>query len=172
MQQRPRLVVLTDFSPASRAAYGPAAELASRLGGSLELVHVLPQVLPVAPGAAPTTPPLTTGEMETIAARELEAERARFPADVAVTTRALHGRGVARTALPYAREIGADLVVLATHGRTGLRRVLLGSVAEQVLRESDLPLLVLPAELSETEAPARDERDAARGPAQRCQSRR
>lgn len=45
--------------------------------------------------------------------------------------------------LKFAREIGADLIVMGTHGRTGLRRLLMGSVAEQVVRKASCPVLTL-----------------------------
>jgi Universal stress protein UspA and related nucleotide-binding proteins len=47
------------------------------------------------------------------------------------------------TILDYAEENGVDLIVIATHGRSGLDRVLLGSVAERVLRQSPLPVFVV-----------------------------
>lgn len=64
----------------------------------------------------------------------------------------VHGQVVAATRpvyteiLEYAQENGVDLIVMATHGRTGFRHLMLGSVSERVVREAVCPVLVVPAE--------------------------
>jgi nucleotide-binding universal stress UspA family protein len=74
----------------------------------------------------------------------LATEREALPGAAEVTTQVLVAREVAAAVADYARD-RADLVVVSTHGRTGLRRVLLGSVAESVLRAAETPVLVVPA---------------------------
>lgn len=53
------------------------------------------------------------------------------------------GKDIARALLKHARDIHADLIIMGTHGRRGLRHALMGSVAEYVMRESHLPVLVV-----------------------------
>lgn len=147
MLELPLLLVLTDFSDASRAAYGTAATLAERLGGRIELVHVAREMQPVLyapPTVAPVTP-MTTNELVESAEEALAEERDRISDRVPVTLRVLIGTDLPKSVLEHAHESGAELIVLATHGRSGLRRVLLGSAAEDILRASDLPLLIVPA---------------------------
>lgn len=60
---------------------------------------------------------------------------------------------VAHAILDAAERFGADLIVMGTHGRTGLQRVLLGSVAEAVLRRSRVPVMVVPARATERARP-------------------
>jgi nucleotide-binding universal stress UspA family protein len=147
----PLFLVLTDFSDASRAAYGTAASLAERLGGRLEIVHVAREVQPALyapPTVAPVTP-LTTEELLDSAEKSLSQERERIPERVPATTRVLRGADVPQIVVEHAHAEGAEMIVLATHGRSGLRRALLGSAAEEILRASDVPLLIVPAKTAE-----------------------
>jgi nucleotide-binding universal stress UspA family protein len=144
-----------DFSESSRLALEQAADLAARSGAELTLVHVH---VPI-PHAALD---VLTGAPEgaSAAAQELEKLLSQWRADA----ERLSGRA-ARVALrsgdpadqlvKFARESGSDLVVVGTHGRRGLRRLVLGSVAERVLRTAPCPVLaVRPTEgrLTEEEA--------------------
>ncbi len=70
---------------------------------------------------------------------QLEERPARFRVEV------VPDGAVARAILEAAERFGADLIVMGTHGRTGLQRVLLGSVAEAVLRRSPVPVVIVPA---------------------------
>jgi nucleotide-binding universal stress UspA family protein len=73
----------------------------------------------------------------------------------AVTSQVRFGEPAAEIA-ELARHVGADIVAMATHGQTGLRHLLLGSVAEQVLRELTIPLLLVrPSDVAESDPPAR-----------------
>ncbi len=147
----------TDFSEPSRLAMLKAAELARRLEAELELVHV--HAPPPAVGDMLVTPDV--GEMplveleKTMATWRNEAER-------------LVGRAVRSTVLPgdAAAEIVRlagkrtfDLVVLGTHGRRGLKRLVLGSVGERVVREAPCAVLVV-RRREPTEAGATAERGA------------
>jgi nucleotide-binding universal stress UspA family protein len=74
------------------------------------------------------------------------------------------GQGVAQTILQHARKVKGDLIVLGTHGRRGLRRVLLGSDAEAVVRDAPVPVLLVRAGTTPRRTKAVD---VARGPAKR-----
>jgi nucleotide-binding universal stress UspA family protein len=121
------IVLATDFSPAVREAEGLARELARQAGATLHLVHVLP--LLSSPGEA--------------AQRLATVEGALGPGLKGVT--ALLFGSPARAIVTYARDQRADLIVVGTHGRTGVSRVLMGSVAEAVARLAPCPVLTVPA---------------------------
>jgi nucleotide-binding universal stress UspA family protein len=120
----------TDFSETSEAASGAAREIARESRAALHVVHVVP----------PVTDP---GD----AAERLAAIGERLRDGAPVHTALLSGL-VARQIVRYAREHGIGLIVLATHGRTGLSRAILGSVAEAVVRLAPCPVLTVPAGLS------------------------
>lgn len=122
----------TDFSAASRLAGDTAAELARHFDARLHVLHVVPPV---------TDPTPAPAALRTVAA-ELEK-------GLALVTAIASGR-VARQIVDYARRNGVDLIVLGTHGRTGVSHALLGSVAEAVTRRAECRVLTVPAVLRET----------------------
>jgi nucleotide-binding universal stress UspA family protein len=128
----------TDFSGPSRSALGLAWALARDYGARLIVVHVVaPPVVVSAEGVAPLNP-----DEFRAAARE-ELGRLAVPcADVPVERRLEEGDAAAEI-LRAARESNADLIVMGTHGRTGLSRLLMGSVAEQVVRRASCPVLTV-----------------------------
>ena len=139
-----KILVGTDFSEPSDAARRTAIELARRLGAELEIVHV-EEPLPAyafSEGALPDLPRLQE-EVRSWAEREVEqqAKEARA-AGVPVTTAVLLGTP-ANAIVEAARTDGADLIVVGTHGRTGFERILLGSVAERVVRTASCPVLTV-----------------------------
>lgn len=128
----------TDFSDQSRPAFELACALARDYGAELVICHVSPTpVMAVADGATFEVP---TGFAEQAQAR-LERVRPDDP-----TLRFTHvlerGDEVAGT-LKVAADRRADLIVMGTHGRTGLSRVLLGSVAEGVSRRAGCPVVTV-----------------------------
>jgi nucleotide-binding universal stress UspA family protein len=140
-----KLCCAIDLSEASRAAMREAMEIARRFDAELELLHVHLDPAMVAPGPDMSVPPptflevATTELRSTVAGWQEEAERAL-------------GRAVHATVLPgsapdeivrLAREHGSDLLVLGSHGRRGVERFLLGSVAERVVREAPCSVLVV-----------------------------
>jgi universal stress protein A len=121
-----RIVVPTDFTDASDRAVAYAAALARRLGASLYVIHALTDHTDY------ETARVTLAE---IAARLTEGVRR-----VAVETRI---GGAAESIVEAARHYGADLIVMATHGRAGLSHAIAGSIAEDVIRTGCCPVLVL-----------------------------
>jgi nucleotide-binding universal stress UspA family protein len=116
----------TDFSEASRLAGRRAAAMARHYSARLHVVHVDPPV------TAPASPSL------------LGAAASARGTGVDVTVAALSGLP-ARQICSHARRIGADVIVVGTHGRTGLSRALLGSVAEAVVRHAPCAVMTVPA---------------------------
>src|SRR5262249_39620466 len=126
------IVFPTDFSKASEAAGWMAREMALAARARLHLVHAVP----------PVTDPGLAGP-------QLSREAERLGKGLATATALLLGRP-AREITTYALERGADLIVMGTHGRTGLSRRLLGSVAEAVVRTSRCPMLTIPMDYPNT----------------------
>jgi universal stress protein A len=136
----------TDFSQHAEGAVHYACSLAERLGATLHLLHVLPDVIvPVGPDPSLVTsvPPEYYSETEA-QSREALARviQPDWPKPAGLVIEVRWGDpvdGVVR----YARDHGIDLLVLSTHGRTGLSHVLMGSVAERIVREASCPVLTI-----------------------------
>jgi nucleotide-binding universal stress UspA family protein len=138
-----RILCATDFSDASEAAIAEAQKLAAALGAEMVLLHVASEA------------PQWSETVYTPAVRHVfESQRAWAAAGLNAWVVVLAGSGVpARTLvrtgvaweeiLRVAREEQAELIVIGTHGSTGLNRLLLGSVAERVVRQARCPVLTV-----------------------------
>ena len=137
-----RIIVPTDFSSCAEEAWGAAQRLAKAFGSELVLVHVL--VEPAAFSGAPFARGLgedMLAEARRWAEREIEtrAQRAR---DAGLRARVqLRVGNAAREIVDFATDERADLIVIGTHGRGGLDRALLGSVADRVIRQAPCHVL-------------------------------
>ena len=146
-----RIVVPLDGSAFAETAIPAAATMARSLRGHLELVMVHS---PALSGPSPTA---ALAQDARIRAYE-EAyviQKARSSADAAdgpVASSVLDGP-VAATLIDHVRSRKADLVVMTTHGRTGLSRYFLGSVADRLVRELHCPILLLPPEAPQVPEP-------------------
>jgi nucleotide-binding universal stress UspA family protein len=130
----------TDFSERSQHAFWLACSLARDYGARLIVLHVV--AAPAVVYAEGMVPPIPE---ELRAAAQEELDRLQAPrADVRAERRLAEGDAVEET-LRVARETNADLIVVGTHGRTGLGRLLMGSVAEQVVRRASCPVLTVKA---------------------------
>jgi nucleotide-binding universal stress UspA family protein len=138
-----RLLFPTDFSPRAAAAWPYAVSLARRRGAVLHVLHVVtPPVLGLSPEAAVVAAPViddVLAESQAILDALVEPARA-----LKVTTRTHTRIGEpASGILACASEDDIDLIVMATTGRTGLAHVLMGSVAERVVRHAACPVLTV-----------------------------
>lgn len=136
-----RILVPIDGSRTSARGLEEAIGLARGLGARLRLVRVLEE-LSYSPGASNELLPLARASAEEL----LDAGRRQAElAGLAVQTvlLAAHPEGLAELLLAQARHWQADLLVLGSHGRRGVRRLLLGSTAEQLARLSPLPVLLV-----------------------------
>jgi nucleotide-binding universal stress UspA family protein len=130
----------TDFSERSALAFRLACALARDYGARLVVLHVTAPPL-VAYGEGVVIAPT---EAETHHDREREELRRLRPADPKVVAEHLLLEGDPVSAiLGVAQDAHVDLIVMGTHGRTGLRRLLMGSVAEQVVRRAPCPVLTV-----------------------------
>ena len=138
------IVLTTDLSDESARAFEPAVDLADKLGLEVVLLHVV-EDLKVRPHGAPLAPEQSAPEVagEVKAARErLEGLRAKLGDNV--RSEVVTGEDVARTVAKFAQDHGAAFIALSTHGRTGIRHMVLGSVAESVLRHAKTPVVCYP----------------------------
>jgi nucleotide-binding universal stress UspA family protein len=137
-----RVVVFpTDFSDSSRAALPWVRQMAGALGASIDCVYVVeePQVyatLDMGPIPLPSTDELAASARARLA--DFVKQNLGDVAGVAQTV--LVGRP-ADELVGHARERGASLIIMATHGYSGVKHVLLGSTTESVLRHADCPVL-------------------------------
>lgn len=142
-----RILCPIDFSEASRAAFDEAAAIAEWLGAAITAVHVLSPP-PVIEG------PLMFAALPAGAVSDTSASRAQRALDEYV--RPLRDRGlkvdalvledsdVERRLLAIAESLHADLVVIGTHGRTGVEWLIVGSVTDKILRHATCPILIVP----------------------------
>jgi nucleotide-binding universal stress UspA family protein len=139
-----KILVPTDFSNCSSQAMRTAVDLAQRYEAELCLVNVYEPI----DYALPTGYPLfLPGQLESLLAEhEKQLNKAVREAEAAGATRVQSKqlKGIAATELvDYAEQGGFDLIVMGTHGRTGLSHALLGSVAERVVRRATCPVLTI-----------------------------
>lgn len=139
-----RILCPIDFSPVSRDALGHAVAMGRCYRARVTALHVaeivaVPDGLVAAPGTV-FAPSFSVEEAASEAARFVEPMRS---AGVQVDVAVVEGSPT-RTILEIAARENIDLVVMGTHGRSGLKHLLLGSVAERVLRRATRPVLVVP----------------------------
>jgi len=129
----------TDFSKPSEYAFRLACSLARDHGARLVVVHVAPPVL--AYGELVPLPPVNYKELVWEEFHKLETMEP-WVRSLRIETKFYEGEPGEKI-VEAAREVTADMVVMGTHGRTGLRRLLMGSVAEEVLRNAPCPVLTV-----------------------------
>ena len=141
-----RILHPTDFSRASAPAFRRAVALARACRAPLVLLHVM---TPPSPFIDEGAPPSTYIDLLLLARRSARRRLAAVLGRVrrtGVRVQAIFAEGLpADEILRAARRTRADLIVMGTHGRTGVSRVFMGSVAERVVRESRCPVLTVRA---------------------------
>ncbi|MGQ0635184.1 MAG: universal stress protein [Planctomycetaceae bacterium] len=139
-----RILFPTDFSTNAKCAQDYACELARQFQAELHVLYVLQDVSLVMPepGLMMTIPALNVEEMKQSALRALKTvPDSQWPAEKVVRTTRMGAPFV--EIVRYAAENAIDLIVMGTHGRSGLPHVLLGSVAEKVVRKAGCPVLTV-----------------------------
>ena len=141
-----RILFPFDFSELSLQGLHYARSFAESYGAELHVLHVLDEAcqywMALGPNSVPVGPP--PEELLAVSQREMAAFVQEHLADAGFPVKAevLVGRPFMEI-IRYARERQIDLIVLGTHGRSGLRHVLLGSVAERVVRKAPCPVLTI-----------------------------
>jgi nucleotide-binding universal stress UspA family protein len=137
-----KILVATDFSDGSDEALERAIELGMPSGATVEILHVieLSEEFPF----GTTYFDADYGMLYTSVDKRLSDRAARVTAaGLRCTTKILEGGAVAEIT-KRGRDIDADLIVVGTHGRTGIAHAMLGSVAERVVRRASCPVLTVP----------------------------
>lgn len=138
-----RILHPSDFSSASRAAFAKAVELAKKNRAELTIVHVLSPVMPV-PGDGYISPKVYE---EMVASSRAWAKKELGKRIARAKAAGVRARGVLREGTAYQEIVRAarraDLVVMGTHGRSGLARFFLGSVASKVVPAAPCPVLTV-----------------------------
>lgn len=139
-----QIIVPIDGSDCAAHAVDVAAVLAKEQGATCTVCMVVDIVQAAALGFA--TPELVSGWLKTVQDQAetivLEAATRLRAKGIATRTEVLEGNPT-DAILQVAKKQGGDIIVMGSHGRTGLRRLFLGSVAESVLRSADIPVLVV-----------------------------
>ena len=138
-----RILVPVDFSSSAGKAVKYADAFAATFGATLTLMHVVePMVLPAEFGYAPAPSP--EEEIQHLKAIRVRLENVASDLDSAVKSQVEVRIGRPWQEIAQAViDLGIDLLVITTHGRTGIKHVLMGSVAEKIVRHATCPVLVV-----------------------------
>ena len=139
------ILLTTDFSEASEEAVAMAGEMARATGARLTVLHVHHHA-PAAPEAVvPPEKYVSPADLDAEAQQSLEDLRRTLLQGVeSVSLVSLENVSAPLAICDYAAKHDVDLIVIGTHGRTGIPRLLIGSVAEKVVRHASCPVLVVP----------------------------
>jgi nucleotide-binding universal stress UspA family protein len=140
------ILLPTDFSECGNFALSYAASLARTFGAAIICVHVIEPMVPTV-GYSGVTEPLPiadiTDQLEDSAERELpKIAGGEECAGLEIEELIVHGEAAAEI-VRVAKDRNVDLIVVSSHGRTGLGRILFGSTAEAVVRHASCPVLVV-----------------------------
>jgi nucleotide-binding universal stress UspA family protein len=140
-----RILFASDFSKASRNAFAAAVKTAKRAHASLSIVHVLAPFLPVGPDqyVGPDTWQELDDQARKWATKHLAILATKAKSSGVRATMFLVEGTPAREITRFAKKRRADLVIIGTHGRTGLAKLFLGSVANQIVATSPCPVMTV-----------------------------
>ena len=144
------IVVPYDFSAHAQTALETAVDLAGKLGADLKLVHIVQSPLAIYglpyPEGATVIPPIDMGEIREGCLKSLREVVAAVDAPGKIEAHVAEGLSIAETLRTTSEKLGADLIIMGTHGRTGVAHAFLGSVAERILRTVSCPVLTVKAQ--------------------------
>jgi nucleotide-binding universal stress UspA family protein len=140
-----KIVVPTDFSEPAREGFRRACQVAAHFKAALVVVHVNPPVpiIPAGHGAVPFNVQGYKAEVEKASRENLEAFVAEAQCESVAVTPLIREGEVAEEIVLAAEEQEADLIVTATHGYSGWKKFILGSVTEKVVRIAPMPVLTI-----------------------------
>ena len=141
-----RILVATDFGEAADAALAYGRALARTFGASLDVLHVAEDVATrmLAGEMYVAVPQTLQDEVEAAARKQLEVRLIdNDPDPLPVRRVVLVSNAPAASIVMYAKDVGIDLIVMGTHGRGPMAHLLMGSVAERVVRLAHCPVLVV-----------------------------
>jgi len=141
-----KILCPTDYSSTSDNAVRYAVEFARKVGAYVRFIHILTTANPIekiTTGTDDSTAPLEEDDVlpESFSAILMAEKQKGLSADI----RVLKG-DAPKVIAEQASTWGADLIIMGSHGRSGLQRLIMGSVAEEVFRSSDIPVLLVKQE--------------------------
>jgi nucleotide-binding universal stress UspA family protein len=142
-----RILLTTDLSDDARRAFDQVAALARDEEAQVTLFHVVHDVIIPPPAGVPVATPLHAPEVDrkrAEAQERLQELAAAHFTGLATDAVAIVATSAAEAIADHAHQHGFDLIAMSTHGRSGFRRLVLGSVAEAVLRHAEVPVLLFP----------------------------
>lgn len=140
-----KIVVAVDFSKAGQAAIDYAASLATHFKAGVILTHVIQRVYHADEGSYIQ---ISTRRMRQRVTKDLQKLKMRLPAALKIQIEVREGSAFDEI-VTMAREANADLIIMGTHGYTGMRHAFLGSTAERVVQRASCPVLVVPSGVHE-----------------------
>lgn len=147
------ILVPVDYSACSRAALRFALDLAQRYQATLDVVHVWDRPSYVSDVLMTSTEPMSRKSLIQLIQENAQRDLDEFLSGVELPPGAARGRLLsgdpASALLKEIKQVKPDLVVVGTHGRTGLTHVLLGSVAEKLARLSPVPVMIVPDDVAQ-----------------------
>jgi nucleotide-binding universal stress UspA family protein len=141
-----RILVPTDFSVDANAALTYALELARKFDAPVHLLHVVEDPLAAGMWSSEIYTAEIAGLQVNLKRDAEERLRRSVPDDAGTVSTEVRTGSAATQIIQAARETNADLIVMGTRGRTGVAHVIMGSVAERVVRLAPCPVLTLRAE--------------------------
>ena len=146
MIQLNRILVPTDFSEFSKPAMDHGCAIAARFAAQLHLLHVVPDPAMLVPEAAAFSVESMQAQTDAMVAESVEALK-KLPTDGwddgQPIVRDVRIGTAFMEIIEYAREKDIDLIVIGSHGRSGLMHILMGSVAERIVRKAPCPVLTV-----------------------------
>jgi len=139
-----RILVPVDFSESASAAVDHAVGIAKVFGASVDLLHCYPASLGVMPPYGPALPDNTHQALRESAQSRIGAARDRVREAGVEVSAHLSADVPSHAIAEAAKELGADLIVMGTKGLSGIRHVLLGSVAERTVRSAPCSVITVP----------------------------
>ncbi len=137
------ILVTTDFSDYSRSAFPKAISLARKFNANITILHVIQPVITPAEYSWGVQPVELQKEHERNCHTAMDKlVQQYFPTDITVSSQILHGIPF-REIIGFGRNQKMDLLVIATHGLSGLSHIIFGSTAEKIVRKSSCPVLVV-----------------------------
>ncbi|MDH3214597.1 MAG: universal stress protein [Myxococcales bacterium] len=146
MQPIRKILVAVDFSAHSDHALQTAIDLAKTFGATLDVIHAFDLPIPLMTPYEVAVPDSYLNEARNAAAQKLAAAAARVAEAGVGGTSHLREVPAAPAIADTAQELGADLIVMGTRGHTGLKHIVLGSVAERTLRIAPCSVLTVKGE--------------------------
>jgi len=143
------IVVTTDLSPEAQAAFNVAQKLANAFHSHVRLLTVVEDPQQAAMVYAMEFPVFPDSNIQRQLLEKVQVELHKIAADyfpaISTDCSVREAKGpVFREIIDFATETHADMIVMATHGRTGVKHLLIGSIAERVAREACCPVVVVP----------------------------